>query len=58
MKCSLIVNVGSNSARLVCEPFEELDFFKFRRSRMAADGGCETDVIQNLNEFVIRCGEH
>ena len=31
-------------------PFEQVDCFKFLGSQVAADGGCERDVIHKMNE--------
>ena len=32
------------------EPLEEVDCFKFLGSQVAADGGCERDVVHRMNE--------
>ena len=32
------------------EPFEEVDCFKYLGSKVAADGGCERDVVHRMNE--------
>ena len=32
------------------EPSEEVDWFKYLRSQMAADGGCERDAVHRMNE--------
>ena len=32
------------------EPLEEVDCFKYLGSQVAADGGCEMDVVQRMNE--------
>ena len=32
------------------EPLQELDCFKYLRSQVAADGGCERDVVHRMNE--------
>ena len=32
------------------EPFEEVDCFKYLGSQVAADGGCERDVVRRMNE--------
>ena len=32
------------------EPFEEVDCFKYLGSQVAADGGCERDVVHRINE--------
>ena len=35
---------------LNCEPLEEVDCFKYLGSQVAADGGCERDVVHRMNE--------
>ena len=32
------------------EPLEEVDCFKYLGSQVTADGGCERDVVQRMNE--------
>ena len=32
------------------EPLEEVDCFKFLESQVAADGGCERDMVHRMNE--------
>ena len=32
------------------EPLEEVDCFKYLGSQVAADGGCERDVVRRMNE--------
>ena len=32
------------------EPLEEVDCFKYLRSQVAADGGCERDVVHRMND--------
>ena len=32
------------------EPLEEVDCFKYLGSKVAADGGCERDVVRRMNE--------
>ena len=32
------------------EPLEEVDCFKYLGSQVAADGGCERDVVNLMNE--------
>ena len=39
------------------EQLEEVDCFKCLGSQVAADGGCETDVVHRMNEGYIACGE-
>ena len=35
---------------LNCESLVEVDCFKYLGSQVAADGGCETDVVHRMNE--------
>ena len=42
--------------RLNGDPLEEVDCFKYLGSQMAADGGCERDVIHRMNEGYEACG--
>ena len=37
-------------AILNCEPLEEVDCFKYLGSQVAADGGCERDVVHRMDE--------
>ena len=32
------------------EPLEEADCFKYMGSQVAADGGCDMDVVRRINE--------
>ena len=32
------------------EPLEEMYCFQYLRSQLAADGGCERDVVHRMNE--------
>ena len=34
----------------MCEPLEEVDYFKYQGSEVAADGGCEMKVVHRMNE--------
>ena len=36
--------------RLNGEPLEEVYCFKYLESQMAANGGCERDVVHRMNE--------
>ena len=38
------------------EPLEEVDCFKYLGSQVAADGGCERDVVHRMNEGYRACG--
>ena len=33
------------------EPLEEDDCFEYQGSQVAADGGCERDVVHRMNEW-------
>ena len=35
---------------LNCEPLKDGDNFKYMRPHVAADGGCERDVVLGMNE--------
>ena len=50
MRCSRYVNGGRMHVRLNSDPLEEVDCFKYLGSQVAADGGCERDVVQRMNE--------
>ena len=36
--------------RLNFDPLEEMDCFKYLGSQVAADGGCERDVVHRINQ--------
>ena len=38
------------------EALEEVDCFKYQGSQVAADGRCEMDVVQRMNEGYRACG--
>ena len=38
------------------EMLEEVDYFKYIGSQVAADGGCEMDVVHRMNEGYIAWG--
>ena len=42
VRCSKYVYQGRMCMRLNEEPLEEVDYFKYQRSQMAAHGGCRT----------------
>ena len=50
MRCSRYGNGGPMHVTLNGEPFEEVDCFKYMGSQLASDGGCERDVLHNMNE--------
>ena len=50
MRCSSYGNGNRIHVMLNCEPLEEADCFKYLGSQVAADGGCERDVVQRMNE--------
>ena len=49
MKCSRCGNGGRMYVILNGEPIEEVGF-KYLGSQVAADGGCESDVLHRMNE--------
>ena len=50
MRCSRYCNGGRMHLILKGEPLEEVDCFKYLGSQVAADGGCERDVVHRMNE--------
>ena len=50
MRCSRYGNWDRMHVVLNGEPFEEVDFFKYLGSQVAAVGGCERDVVHRMNE--------
>ena len=49
-RCSRYGNGDRTHVILNGEPLEEVDCFKYLGSQVAADGGCERDVIHRINE--------
>ena len=45
MRCPRYGNGGRMHVRLNGKPFEEVDYFKYPWSQVAADGGCERNVV-------------
>ena len=56
MRCSRYGNRGRMHVILNGEPLEEVDCFKYLGSQVAADGGCEMDVVHRMNEEYIAWG--
>ena len=50
MRCSRYGNGDPMHVILNGEPLEEVDCFKYLGSQVAADGGCERDVVHRMNE--------
>ena len=50
MRCSRYDNGDRMHVILNSEPLQEVDCFKYLRSQVAADGGCERDVVHRMNE--------
>ena len=50
MMCSMYENGGRIHVILDGEPLEEVDCFKYLGSQVAADGGCERDVVHRMND--------
>ena len=50
MRCSRYGNGDRMHVIPNCEPLEEVDCFKYMGSQVAADGGCERDVVHRMNE--------
>ena len=57
MTCSRYGNGDRMHVILNGEPLEELDCFKYLGSQVAADGGCERDVVHKMNEAYSAWGE-
>ena len=49
MRCSRYVNGGRMYVRLNGNQLEEVDCFSYLGSQVAADGGCERDVVHRMN---------
>ena len=49
-RCSRCGNGGRMHVILNGELLEELNCFKYLLSQVAADGGCERDVVHGMNE--------
>ena len=56
MRCSRYGNGDRMHVILNGELLEEVDCFKYLGSRVAADGGCERDVVHRMNEGYIAWG--
>ena len=50
MRCTRYGNGGRMHVLLNGEPLEEVDCLKYLASEVAADGGCERDVVHRINE--------
>ena len=57
MRCSRYGNGDRMNVILNGEPLEEVDCFKYLGSQVAADGGCERDVVHRTNEGYRAWGE-
>ena len=55
MRCSRYGNWGRMHVILNGIPLEEVNCFKYLRSQVAADGGCEPDVVRRMNEGYRAC---
>ena len=53
MRCSRCGNMGRMREILKGQPIEEVDCLKYLGSQVAADGGCERDVVHTINEGYI-----
>ena len=56
MRCSRYGNGDRMHVILNGEPLEEVISFKYLGSQVAADGGCERDVVHKMNEGYIAWG--
>ena len=52
LRCSRYGNVDRIHVILNGEPLGEVDCFKYLWWQVAADGGCEKDVVHRMNEGV------
>ena len=50
MRCSRYGYVDRMHVILNGEPLQEVDCFKYLGTQVAADGGCERDVVHRMNE--------
>ena len=50
MRCSRYGNEDQRHVILNGEPLQEVDCFKYLESQVAADGGCERNVVHRMNE--------
>ena len=50
MRCLRYGNGGQMHVILYVEPLEELDCFNYMVSQVAADVGCERDMLHRMNE--------
>ena len=55
VRCSRYGNGGRMHVILNGEPLEEVNCFKYLVSQVAADGGCERDVVHRMNEGYRTC---
>ena len=49
IRCSRYGNGGRMHMILNGEPLEEVDCFEYLGSQVAADGGCDSDVVHRMN---------
>ena len=57
MRCSRYGNGDRMHVIVNGEPLEKVDYFKYLESQVAADGGCERDVVHRMNEGYRAWGE-
>ena len=57
MRCSRYGNGGRMHVILNGEPLQDMDWFKYLWSQVAADGGCERDGVHRMNEGYRSWGE-
>ena len=50
MRCSRYGNWGRMPVILNGEPLEEVDYLKYLGWQVAADGGCQRDMVHRMNE--------
>ena len=50
MRCSRYGNWDRIQVILNSKPLQDVDWFKYLGSQVAADGGCDRDVVHRTNE--------
>ena len=56
MRCLRYVNGGGMYVRLNGDSLEEVGCFKYLGSQVAADRGCESDMVHRMSEGYKACG--
>ena len=56
IRCARYVNGSRMYVRLNDKSLEQMDCFKYMGTQVEADGGCERDVVNRMNEGYKECG--